>query len=132
MIPTRRRPGYLDVALATVVPQARAAGAEVIVVNDGQDPATDVVARRHGAQVIAPPPPGGLNAARNAGIDAAASRAGGLRRRRRSRPAGWLDAVLAGAASAPEVDVFGGPIRAALEGGGPRSCGRESPPDHHP
>ena len=24
--------------------------------------------------------------------------------------------------------MFGGPIRAALEGGGPRSCGRESPP----
>jgi GT2 family glycosyltransferase len=43
-------------------------------------------------------------------------------------PRGWLDALLAGAASAPDVDVFGGPIRAALEGGGPRSCGRESPP----
>jgi hypothetical protein len=36
--------------------------------------------------------------------------------------------VLAGAARSPDVDVFGGPIRAALEGGGPRSCGRETPP----
>jgi hypothetical protein len=36
--------------------------------------------------------------------------------------------MLAAAESAPEVDVFGGPIRARLEGGGPRSCGRESAP----
>lgn len=128
VIPTRRRPRYLDVALATVVPQARAAGAEVIVVNDGQDPATDFVARRHGAQVIAAPPPGGLNAARNAGIDAAGAELVVFIDDDVAAPAGWLGAVLAGAASAPQVDVFGGPIRAALEGGGPRSCGRESPP----
>ncbi|MGH2892892.1 MAG: glycosyltransferase family 2 protein [Solirubrobacteraceae bacterium] len=128
VIPTRRRPRYLDVALATVMPQARAAGAEVIVVNDGQDPATDVVARRHGARVLLLPPPGGLNAARNAGIDAAAAELVILIDDDVSAPEGWLEAVMAGAASAPEVEVFGGPIRAALEGGGPRSCGRESPP----
>ena len=128
VIPTRRRPRYLDVALATVVPQARAAGAEVIVVNDGNDPATDVVARRSGAQVLSPPPPGGLNAARNAGIDAAAADLVILVDDDVAAPEGWLDAVLAGAAAAPDVDVFGGPIRAVLEGGGPRSCGRESPP----
>ena len=56
-----------------MAPQARAAGAEVLVVNDGDDPATDGVARRHGARVVTLPPPGGANAARNAGIDAAAS-----------------------------------------------------------
>jgi len=128
VIPTRRRPQYLDIALATVVPQVRAAGAEVIVVNDGQDPDTDAVARRHGAHVIAPPPPGGLNAARNAGIDAAGAELVVLIDDDIAAPAGWLDAMLAGATSAPEVDVFGGPIRAALEGGGPRSCGRESAP----
>ena len=27
-------------------------------------------------------------------------------------------------------DVFGGPIRARLEGGGPRACGREARADH--
>lgn len=43
-------------------------------------------------------------------------------------PAGWLRALLDGASSAPEADVFGGPIRARLEGGGHRSCGRERPP----
>src|SRR6202042_3807972 len=71
VIPTRQRPAYLDVALASVQPQARAAGAEIVVVNDGGDQATIAVAHRHGARVVAPPSPGGLNAARNAGIDAA-------------------------------------------------------------
>jgi GT2 family glycosyltransferase len=36
--------------------------------------------------------------------------------------------MLAGAGAAPDHDVFGGPIRARLEGGGPRSCGREAAP----
>jgi glycosyltransferase involved in cell wall biosynthesis len=128
VIPTRGRPGYLDVTLSTVVPQARAAEAEVIIVDDGDDPATGVVARRHGVQLLTPPPPGGLNAARNAGIDAAGADLVILIDDDVSTPEGWLAAVLAGAASAPGADVFGGPIRAALEGGGPRSCGRENPP----
>ncbi len=41
---------------------------------------------------------------------------------------GWLDAMLAGAGSAPEHEVFGGPIRARLEGSRLRSCGREPLP----
>jgi len=128
VIPTRGRPQYLDVALATVMPQAQAAGAEVIVLNDGADPATDAVASRHGTRVLAVPAPGGLNAARNAGIDAAAADLVVLIDDDVSAPSGWLAAVLAGAQAAPEIEVFGGPIRAVLEGGGPRSCGRESPP----
>jgi glycosyltransferase involved in cell wall biosynthesis len=128
VIPTKRRPDYLDVALASVAPQARAAGAEIIVVNDGGDPATDRVAARHGARVVAPPPPGGLNAARNLGVDTARADLVVLIDDDVSAPAGWLDALLAGAASAPAVEVFGGPIRARLEGGGPRSCGREDAP----
>ena len=36
--------------------------------------------------------------------------------------------MLAGARDQPDVDVFGGPIRALLEGGGPRACGREPAP----
>src|SRR5205085_4118249 len=43
-------------------------------------------------------------------------------------PRGWLDALLQGIRQAPEHDVFGGPIRARLEGGGPRGCGREAAP----
>ncbi len=128
VIPTRRRPAYLDVALASVEPQAQRAGAEIVVVNDGGDEATAVVARRHGARVVALPAPGGLNAARNAGIATARADLVVLIDDDVSAPDGWLDAVLAGAASAPDVDVFGGPIRARLEGGGPHSCGREAAP----
>jgi GT2 family glycosyltransferase len=116
------------VALASVVPQAQAAGAEVLVVNDGGDPDTDAVAHRHGVRVVAPPPPGGLNAARNLGIETARAELVALIDDDVCAPAGWLDAVLAGAASSPDVDVFGGPIRARLEGGGPHSCGREGAP----
>ncbi len=40
VIPTRARPAYLEVTLASVMPQAERTGAEVLVVNDGDDPAT--------------------------------------------------------------------------------------------
>ena len=52
VIPTRSRPAYLDVALAAIAPQAREAGAEVLVVNDGGDASTAQVAARHGAGVL--------------------------------------------------------------------------------
>jgi glycosyltransferase involved in cell wall biosynthesis len=128
VIPTKGRPDYLAVALASVMPQAQAAGAEVIVVNDGHDRTTDEVAARHGARIAAPPWPGGLNAARNAGIDAAGADLVVLIDDDVCAPPGWLESMLAGVAAAPDVDVFGGPIRARLEGGGPRSCGRENAP----
>lgn len=128
VIPTRSRPEYLEVTLASVAPQAAAAGAEVIVVNDGNSPATAGVALRHGVRAVTLPPPGGANAARNAGIRAAAGDLIVLLDDDVHAPDGWLEALLAGAASAPEAAVFGGPIRARLEGGGPRSCGREGPP----
>lgn len=128
MIPTRRRPDYLDVALRSIAPQARAAGAEMIVVNDGDDAATRTIAERHGARVVKLAARGGANAARNAGIAAAAGDLLVLIDDDVQAPPGWLAAILDGAASAPHADVFGGPIRARLEGGGPRSCGREDPP----
>jgi glycosyltransferase involved in cell wall biosynthesis len=128
VIPTRSRAGYLEVALTAIAPQAREAGAEVLVLNDGGDPATTHVAARHGATVLEVPPPGGANAARNAGIDAARSDLIILTDDDIEAPDGWLRALLDAVAGAPEHDVFGGPIRPYLEGGGPRSCGRESPP----
>ena len=72
-MPTRRRAGYLDVALASIAPQAAAAGAELLVVDDGPDEATRDAAERHGARYVAHPASRGLNAARNSGIDAARS-----------------------------------------------------------
>ena len=53
IVPTRSRAGYLDVALASIAPQAASAGAEVIVVDDGPSDETAQTARRHGAQGIA-------------------------------------------------------------------------------
>ena len=44
IIPTRERPGYLAVALASVAPQAQRAGAELIVVDDGALPANSELA----------------------------------------------------------------------------------------
>jgi glycosyltransferase involved in cell wall biosynthesis len=127
LIPTRDRPQYLDVALASVMPQAYEAAAEVLVVDDGSGPDTRAVADRHGARVIRSRG-AGLNAARNAGLDAAAGDPIVLIDDDVEAPPGWLKAVLAGVARTPHRDVFGGPIRARLEGGGPRACGREPAP----
>jgi glycosyltransferase involved in cell wall biosynthesis len=128
VIPTRGRPAYLDVTLASIVPQAQRAGAEVIVVSDGTDAPTAVVAGRHGARLIALPRPAGANAARNAAVAAAHGDPIVFVDDDVDAPLQWLDALLEGVAGAPERDVFGGPIRARLEGGGPQACGRESAP----
>lgn len=128
VVPTRDRPGYLDVALASLAPQAAAAGAEVVVVLDGPDAASAAVAERHGARVIAFDAPRGLNAARNAAIDGTdAELLLFVDDDVRVLP-GWLPAMLAAAEATPERDVFTGPIRVVLEGGGPRTCSRDAPP----
>jgi glycosyltransferase involved in cell wall biosynthesis len=128
VIPTRARPSYLDVALSSVMPQVARAGAEAIVVSDGVDAETAVVAQRHGAGLVTMARPRGLNAARNAGIQAAASDLIVFVDDDIEAPPGWLQALLEGVRAAPDRDVYGGPIRARLEGGGPRGCGREPPP----
>jgi glycosyltransferase involved in cell wall biosynthesis len=127
-IPTRGRPEYLDVTLASVVPQAARAGAEVLVVSDGVDLSTQRVAERHGARLVSLPRPAGLNAARNRAVTETRGELIIFIDDDVETPAGWLDALLRGASSSPEHDVFGGPIRARLEGGGPRACGRERAP----
>ena len=130
VIPTRERAGYLDVELASIAPQATAAGAELLVVADGPDPASVATAERHGARVLALPAPMGLNGARNRGWREAHGELVVFVDDDVRAPAGWLPALLAAAAATPERDVFTGPIRAVLEGGlvARRSCGREQPP----
>ena len=128
MIPTRARPEYLAVALASVMPQAAGAKAEVLVVSDGEDRATRAVADRYRARLIGLSQPAGANAARNAGVLAAHGDPVVLIDDDVDAPPGWLEALLSGVADTPDCDVFGGPIRARLEGGGPRACGRESAP----
>ena len=128
VVPTRGRAGYLDVALRSFMPQAADAGAEVIVVVDGHDPESVLVAQRRGAHVIAHPEPRGPNAARNAGWQAASGELVIFVDDDVEAPRTWLPALLAAARATPERDVFAGPIRADIEGGGPRSCGRDTPP----
>ena len=131
IVPTRGRPEYLEVALASIAPQAQAAGAELLCVDDGPDEANRLVTERHGARYVAHPAPRGLNAARNTGIEQArADLLVFVDDDVEVRP-GWLDAILQGAAEHPEVGVFAGPIHARFEDHALRSCGREGPPITH-
>jgi GT2 family glycosyltransferase len=137
IVPTRLRADYLEVALASIAPQAAAAGCEVLVVDDGPDGRTRAAAQRHGARYVAHASPRGLNAARNTGIDAAAADLLVFVDDDVEVHAGWLRALLAAdAAAAPDVGVLTGPIRARFEDHRLRSCGREGPPittqDHGP
>ncbi len=129
MIPTRARPEYLEVALASIAPQASAAGAEVLVIDDaGPSSSARAQAEHFGARYEPHERPRGLNIARNTGVER--SRAGlvvFVDDDIRASP-GWLQALLRGAAEHPDVAVFTGPIRARLEGSPPRSCGRERAP----
>src|SRR5271170_4897773 len=129
VIPTRGRHGYLEVALASIVPQGDGVGAEVLVIDDaGDSPATRALVERLGARYEPHPGPLGLNVARNTGVE----RSTGellvfVDDDVRVRP-GWLGALLDAAREHPEVDVFTGPIDPRLEGSKLRGCRREGPP----
>jgi len=129
IVPTRARAGYLDVALASIAPQAAAAGAEMLVVDDGPDDETRAVAARHGARYITNPSSRGLNSARNTGIAAACGALLVFVDDDVAVRPGWLAALLAADARAePDVGVLTGPIHARFEDHPLRSCGREAPP----
>ncbi|HET9102345.1 MAG TPA: glycosyltransferase family A protein [Solirubrobacteraceae bacterium] len=127
VIPTLAAPAYLDVALASVMPQAAEHGADVVVIVDGPDPVTEEVVRRHGAVLIVFPHRRGLNSGRNAGIEASRGELIVFVDQDIEAPPGWLAALIAGARAYPDRDMFGGPIRARLEGAR-RGCGREPAP----
>lgn len=133
VVPTRNRPGYLEVALASVAEQAREAGAEILVVDDGQLERNAELAARFGARYVALGRPRGLNAARNAGVAAAHGELLAFIDDDVEVHPGWLAALIAAAHEHPDVGVFTGPIRARLEGSGAhrRVCGREGPPITH-
>ncbi|HUR86477.1 MAG TPA: glycosyltransferase [Solirubrobacteraceae bacterium] len=129
IVPTRDRAGYLDVALASIAPQAAAAGAELLVVDDGPGADTRAVAERHGARYVAHDVSRGLNAARNTGIDAARGDLLVFVDDDVAVHDGWLAALLhAHRGAEPDVGVLTGPIHARLEDHRVRSCGREGPP----
>lgn len=129
VIPTRERPSYLKVALASIAPQAHAAGAEIVVVDDAL-PNGEVrkLAARFRARYAPHPAPLGLNAARNTGVEHSTGELVVFVDDDVQVCDGWLGTLLQRAAEQPRVDVFAGRIVPRLEGKPPRSCGREAPP----
>jgi GT2 family glycosyltransferase len=129
VIPTRARLHYLEVALASVVPQATAVGAEVLVIDDaGATAAARELVTRLGARYEPHPRPRGLNVARNTGVERSSGELVVFVDDDIRATDGWLDALLEAARSNPQAVVLAGPIRARLEGRAPRACGREGPP----
>lgn len=127
-MPTLHRADYLEVALASVTPQAQRAGAEVVVVDDGGQDAVRAIAARHGARYLSHPSPRGLNAARNTAIAGTEAPLLVFVDDDVDVRPGWLAALLAAAAACPDHEVFAGPIHARLEGSRLPFCGREEPP----
>jgi GT2 family glycosyltransferase len=132
-IPTRARPDYLEIALSSIVPQAAAAGAEVLVIDDaGPSPAMRTLVERLGARYEPHPGPLGLNVARNTGVERSTGELVVFADDDVRVRSGWLGALLDAAREHPEIDVFTGPIVPCLEGragwGRIHSCGREGPP----
>ena len=123
------RPHYLEVALASIAPQATDAGAELIVVDDaGPSESGRELAERLGARYEPHPHPLGLNVARNTGVERSTGELVVFVDDDVEVCDGWLAALLAAAREHPDVEVFTGPILPRLEGSPPRGCGREGPP----
>jgi GT2 family glycosyltransferase len=129
VIPTRTRLSYLEVALASIAPQAAACGVEIVVVDDaGASPEARELAARFGARYQPHSGPLGLNVARNTGVTHSTGALVVFVDDDVRVSGGWLAALLEAARSHPDVDVFAGPIKAVLDGPAPRSCGRERAP----
>jgi GT2 family glycosyltransferase len=129
VVPTRARLDYLEVALASLAPQAAATGSELIVVDDaGASQPARALCERFGARYEPHPRPLGLNVARNTGVERSSGELIVFVDDDVEVGAGWLAALLGAARAHANADVFTGPIRVRLEGAPPRSCGREGPP----
>ncbi len=129
IIPTRERPGYLDVALASIAPQAAQLGADVLVVDDGMTDATRTVAERHDARYVAHATPQGLNAARNTAIASTDAELLVFVDDDVAVRPGWLAALAEAATRLPaDVGVLTGPIVPRIEDHRFRACGREGGP----
>ena len=128
VVPTKDRPGYLEVTLRSLRDQDLPDSYELIVVDDGDDPGTRAAAHAAGARLLRPRGGHGPNTARNTGIEDAAAELIALVDDDVHAPRGWLRALVEGAARHSDADALGGPIRARFEGPAPRACGREEPP----
>ena len=133
IFPTRDRRDYLAVALASVAPQARAHGAEILVVED--DPADPETARagRATRRALRRPRPRrcGINRRAQHGHRPGRGRpARAARRRRRGLARLARGAARAARASTPEHEALGGPIRARLEQHQPARLRARAAADH--
>jgi glycosyltransferase involved in cell wall biosynthesis len=128
VVPTQNRADYLEVTLRSLRAQDLDAPFEIVVVDDGSRDATADAVARWGVRLVRHPVPQGPNAARNTGTGAAVADLIALVDDDVEAPAGWLRAMVEGAARHPRAEAFGGPIHARLEGPAPRGCGREEPP----
>ncbi len=129
VVPTRGRAAYLEVTLDSLLEQRGGIPSEILVVDDGDGPATAAAVRaRPTVRYVPPGPARGLNAARNTGLRESRSPLVAFVDDDVFVPPGWLEALVEGAGRHPDAGAFGGPIRARLEGRPPRSCGREDPP----
>jgi GT2 family glycosyltransferase len=128
VVPTRNRAAYLRVALASLVPQAVAEGADVLVVVDGPDPESEAIAAELGVRCVVHPRPRGLNGARNTGIDGTGGELVVFVDDDVAVRPGWLAALRRAAGEQADVDCFTGPIVARIEDHAFPMCGREGAP----
>jgi len=129
VVPTRGRAAYLEVTLDSLLEQRGGIASEILVVDDGDGPATAAaVSARPTVRYVPPGSARGLNAARNTGLRESRAPLVAFVDDDVFAPPGWLEALVEGAERNPDAGAFGGPIRARLEGRPPRSCGREQPP----
>jgi glycosyltransferase involved in cell wall biosynthesis len=128
VVPTRGRPAYLEVTLASLARQRTDAAYEIVVVDDGPSDATAEVAARHRVRYVRHGRPRSLNAARNTGVREARAPLVAFVDDDVLVPPEWLSSLLDGVRAHPEAEAFGGPIRARFEGQAPRACGREEAP----
>src|SRR5215207_4657762 len=128
VVPTRGRAAYLEVTLESLRRKRTRTPHEILVIDDGAADATAEVAERYGGRLIQHGERRNLNVARNTGVREARADLVAFLDDDVFVPPDWLDALVEGAARHPDAEVFGGPIRARLEGRAPRGCGREDPP----
>lgn len=132
VVPTWNRARVLADCLASLRVQSYPAERfEVIVADDGSRDATRDVVGRHDdgrpPQIrYLPLVHGGLNAARNAGIAAAAGDPICFVDDDAEAPAGWLASMVDGAARHADAGCLGGPVRLRFEATPPRTCEMES------
>ena len=133
IVPTRGAPGYLDVALASIAPQAADAGAELIVVDDGAG-RRDARRRRAPRRALRRPraPARAQRRAQQRRSTPTDAELLVLRRRRRRgrRPAGSPRCSRRAAELPDDVGVLTGPIRARIEGRRCRAVRARGRADH--